>query len=520
MSLDLSNIFIKKFSELGLDISDSAVRAVRIKTLNGKTSIVKKAEVPLLPGVMMHGEIKEHQQLILALKELRVALYLRNPFVVVSVSDQPVFTTVVNTPKLPPEKIQEFLALNAPEELPFPSKDAYMGYEYIGEQITQNTTDILVGAVKKSFIDELFFDLNKAGFNATALEPHGVSLARFIKNDQSSIVVVDIRMEDSLVAISESGHVVFSDTLHLGLSDLYESMHKAGISDEKAKEIMSTSITTIPEASSLVNEFYLKFATEINRVIRFKGGAVEKILFSAELPLPNFAEYLTTQISTKVISFVSELAQKDPSAVLAEKYLRAYGAALRGEIPPDTDRSMTLLPFSVKQFFERHKSKMVVSSLVRISVTALITLSIMFVLTATTLEFIGRGYVQRISQFKRDPNIDKEIAKAKSFNSLVKDAGSVLDREKFWNVAIDKIMATGVSGIRYTSMTITSENNQIIMSGHAEKREDLTALRDALIKTTFFAKPPVIPGEDLQRPVDINFRLTLEVDPSKVMRQP
>ncbi|MEK7641281.1 MAG: hypothetical protein AAB389_04800, partial [Patescibacteria group bacterium] len=162
----------------GLEIGDLAIRFLRLE--DGK---IKQASVQLPPGIIVEGKVIEKEKLIAALRKLHQQIdhpkKITHAVLVMPASN--VYTQSFSMPFVAEKDLKETAKLNMEMVSPIDSKQAYSGYQIIGET-KPGQLEALGAFVSAKEVDDLRSALQEAHFDIIAVEFIGMSLVRLVKN--------------------------------------------------------------------------------------------------------------------------------------------------------------------------------------------------------------------------------------------------------------------------------------------------------------------------------------------------
>lgn len=162
---------------VGLDIGTSAVRAAQVTTGRGGASLASFGQVPLPPGAVVDGEIREADAVSQAVSQLWKRAKIRSKRAVVGVANQRVVVRQMDLPFLEEKEFRESLRFQVADQIPMPVEDAELDFQIIDDYTTedqQHMMRVLLVAAATDMIDSFVSAVAGAG-----LEPVGVDLAPF-----------------------------------------------------------------------------------------------------------------------------------------------------------------------------------------------------------------------------------------------------------------------------------------------------------------------------------------------------
>ncbi len=160
---------------VGLDIGSTAVRASEV-ALGDVPTVLRAAQVPLPPGAVENGEVRQPDIVAAALRELWTRGRFKSRQVVMGVGNQRVVVREISLPWLPPKELKESLGFQVQEFIPMSVDEAILDFDPLGEfeQDGRRMLKILLVAAQRVMISMIV----EAAVQAK-LEPVGLDLVPF-----------------------------------------------------------------------------------------------------------------------------------------------------------------------------------------------------------------------------------------------------------------------------------------------------------------------------------------------------
>lgn len=232
---------------IGLDIGSTAVRAVEI--LGGDPpTVVKAAQVPLPPGAVENGEVKDPAVVTEALRELWERGGFKAKRVFMGVGNQRVVVREIALPLLPEKELRASLGFQVQEFIPMAVDEAVLDYDPIGEfeQDDRTMLRMLLVAAQRSMVETLV-----AAATGAKLEPAGLDLVPFALvrsvgttgvgmdlEEDGDEAIIDIGAHVTNIVVHARGTVRFVRILPSGGRDVTIAIARAiGVDDEVAERI-------------------------------------------------------------------------------------------------------------------------------------------------------------------------------------------------------------------------------------------------------------------------------------------
>jgi type IV pilus assembly protein PilM len=232
---------------IGLDIGSTAVRAVEV-TGGDPPSVIHAAQVPLPPGAVESGEVKEPEQVSEALRELWQRGGFKSKRVYMGVGNQRVVVREIALPYLPEKELRASLGFQVQEFIPMSVDDAVLDYDPVGEfeQDDRRMLRMLLVAAQRSMVDVVV-----AAVLGAKLEPAGLDLVPFAMvrsvgttgvgmdlEDEGDEAVVDVGAHVTNIVVHAQGNTRFVRILPSGGRDITVAIARGlGITEELAERL-------------------------------------------------------------------------------------------------------------------------------------------------------------------------------------------------------------------------------------------------------------------------------------------
>lgn len=322
----------------GLEISDSALKFMREEKEGWR-----RESLPLPPGVLVGGELKDRDGLLGILKELRLQVEGkrsgRGPRtgVVVSLSSLELYTHLFTLPPLQGDKFEQAVELNMKMVSPADPSEVYSGWQKVGTSSSEGI-EILAAFAKRDVVNNIREVLEESGFLVVAMEPRCLSTARVLRttsgNFQEDVPAIFIGLDASGldICIIRKGYMNF------------DYFHSWGELQGENKTLS-------------VDEFRTLVARNVTQVMNFYESRFNKeplggFFFAATALGEEVRASLTENWGDRM--WVREIAPR-VSPPLPHAWLFAFGAALRGATPRRKDGELSISGVDAREEFRREQ---------------------------------------------------------------------------------------------------------------------------------------------------------------------
>src|SRR3989338_3088620 len=210
----------------GLDIGDSSIKLVRLERHSPYFSptfykIKDIRGIDLLPGYVADGELQQpemvRKKLLLLLGKDGKNKPIKSRWVVANLPEPKTFLKLIEIETKPKDLTTEDVEFNARKHLPMDLGDVYLDWQIINN--TDNTTQVLLGAVTKTISDSYTYLLESVGLNIIALEIEALSIARAMITANKSYegearMILDLGAVRSHLILYDKNSIQFSTKLN------------------------------------------------------------------------------------------------------------------------------------------------------------------------------------------------------------------------------------------------------------------------------------------------------------------
>jgi type IV pilus assembly protein PilM len=341
-------LFVKEVEFFGLDIGSTAIRLVQLRPGSEHPALVAYGSLPVPGNITSSDAQMDHDKIAELVAQLVRENQVPLKNVVVGLSANKVFATVITTPKLENAQLAKAIRYQAEQYIPMALDQVKLDWTVVDQSPDGKTLEVLLVAAPNSAIEKYVSILEKAGLEPLALEANATAVARaFGSSGQSGVAVVDFGSLDSDISIvwNNAPRLIRSVPIggltlvkavaqNLGLDEVQAAQftYKFGLTQSKLegqvfKALKPTLDTLVSEVQKSVKYF----------VGRYPNVKLEKLVITgAAATLPELGAFLANSTGLPVefgnawanISYPSGLQDKLMS--LSSEYAAAVGLAGRG----------------------------------------------------------------------------------------------------------------------------------------------------------------------------------------------
>lgn len=320
-------------TRIGVDVGSTAVRVAEV-AVGDVPVVVRAAQVPLPPGAVEAGEVRQPEVVADALKNLWSQSGVKNKQVFLGVGNQRVVVREVSLPWLPEKELRDSLGFQVQEFIPMAADDAVLDFDPLGEmdQGGRRMQRILLVAANKTMIGALV----EAALGAR-LDPQGVDLTPFaavraIGSTDENLdlespgdeAVVDVGAHVTSICVHDRGITRFVRILPSGGRDITVAIARGlGIDDDVAEALKRGEpvVPPPPEETGIQEPPVLPDAEEVHRVALSRAGSfVDEIrssleFYAAQVPGARIARVVVTGGGSRLEGFLELLQERIPVEV-------------------------------------------------------------------------------------------------------------------------------------------------------------------------------------------------------------
>lgn len=486
-----------RFEVGGLDISNGG--AV-FTSFHPETHKLKKGSVQFPPGTVEGGVIKNMDAFVHSLETLYASITHRKNKqlpIIVSISDEHVYTQTFTLPAMKRSDFNEAVELNMQSVSPLDFSTVYADWEDIGEKKETGDREILASFIEKKYVDPISKALEMSGFLVLAVEQRATSLTRVLTQQDKAFQEKDpyfmasVHVDGVSVSIIRNGRMYFNR--FTPWRDVIDNDKKT-VSFDLFKSLLER------EMNQLKNFFLSRFHEEI-------GGVYV---------IAQALEQETTTILSDAVSFPVRRPLLKGGA-FPNVWLASLGVALRGLLPRSKDTKISIAAEGTEEQF-LHSQIISFATLWR---NILATVS--FILIAS---FFG-GYLF-LDSFKESIQIDISRSfgesqiiseylglkeEAERFNSILAEAQVIKQQQQRWHPIIREVFESTGPQVLLERVHVQSRTQPINVYGRTMEQSDALAFKNTL-ESSDRIKSVSLPlsGFTQSDAVTTNFQMTFEIE--------
>lgn len=338
-------------TRVGLDIGSTAVRVVEVAAAD-VPGLRRAAQVPLGPGAVENGEIRQPDVVAEALKELWGRSGVKSKRVQLGVGNQRVVVRDIALPWLPEKELRASLGFQVQEFIPMPVEDAVLDYDVLGElqQEGRRMLRMLLVAAQRMMIDALVQAVEAAKLEVVAIDLTPFALVRAVgtldanldEETQGDEALVDVGAHVTNICVHDRGTTRFVRILPSGGRDITLAIARGlGTEDDVAERLKRGEQVEGGPSPEDVGRVALSragsFVDEIRSSLEF---------YAAQVPGAKIGRVLVTGGGSKLEGFMELLQQRIPVVVERGRVFEHVKSVLDLS-PQETDEAEPVLAVAI-----------------------------------------------------------------------------------------------------------------------------------------------------------------------------
>lgn len=317
-------------TRIGLDVGSTAVRVAEVAP-GDVPVVVRAAQVPLAPGAVEAGEVRQPELVTEALRQLWSQSGVKSKQVYLGVGNQRVVVREVALPWLPEKELRDSLAFQVQEFIPMAADEAVLDFDPLGEmdQGGRRMQRILLVAAHKAMVNALV----EAVLGAK-LEPMGIDLTPFAVvravgsgdegldlETQGDEAVIDVGAHVTSICVHDRGVTRFVRILPSGGRDVTLAIARGLGVDEAVAETLKRGEPVEAPVDDEGRPVVLPAHEEIRRLALSRAGSfVDEIrssleFYAAQVPGARIARVVVTGGGSRLDGFLQLLQERIPVSV-------------------------------------------------------------------------------------------------------------------------------------------------------------------------------------------------------------
>lgn len=366
-------LFSSKQSFLGVDVGGSSIKAVELRAVNGRPTLVTYGFAEKRSDLLKGSVAEEMRAISEALKEVVKASRITSRYAVTALPSFTVFSSIISLPQMSKKELMSAVKWEAKKFVPMPVDEMILDWEVLKEdslaakvaganvngkapadknaeaaKASQKDMKVLLTAAPKNLVQRYMEIFKAADLQLVALETEAFALERsLIGHDKAPIMIVDIGAVATDIVVFSEGIPMLTRSIDVGGDTITKTIASTlRVSNDRAEQFkrdffiatQGASDSNIPKAiefvvNSITNEIRYVLSLYQNQGT---GRSIEKIILSGgSAYLTNLPEYFTKLLNIKTyigdpwarVSYPVEL--KPVWSEIGPRFAVSVGLALR-----------------------------------------------------------------------------------------------------------------------------------------------------------------------------------------------
>jgi type IV pilus assembly protein PilM len=317
-------------TRVGVDVGSTAVRVAEVSP-GDVPVIVRAAQVPLPPGAVEAGEIRQPDVVASALRELWSRAGVKGKQAYLGVGNQRVVVREIALPWLPEKELRDSLGFQVQEFIPMSADEAVLDFDVLGEvdQGGRRMVRILLVAAHKAMVNSLV----EAAI-AAKLEPVSIDLSPFAVvravgtgdenldyETQGDEAVIDVGAHVTSVCVHDRGISRFVRILPSGGRDVTLAIARGLSLEDGVAEALKRGEPVDASQEGEGRPAKLPDAEDVRRLALARAGSfVDEIrssleFYAAQVPGARIARVVVTGGGSRLHGFLDLLQERIPVPV-------------------------------------------------------------------------------------------------------------------------------------------------------------------------------------------------------------
>jgi len=330
-------LFSSKQSYLGIDIGGSSIKAVELRAVNGRPTLVTYGFAEKRSNLLKGSVAEEMRAISDAVKEVTKAARITTRLAVTALPSFTVFSSIISLPQMSRKELMSAVKWEAKKFVPMPVDEMILDWEVLKDdtlaakvaganaapkasaeknpdaaKAAQKDLKVLLTAAPKNLVQRYMEIFKAADLQLVALETEAFALERsLIGHDKAPIMIVDIGAVATDIVVFSEGIPMLTRSIDVGGDTITKTIASTlRVSSERAEQFkrdffiatQGASDSNIPKAIEFVVN---SITNEIRYVLNLyqnqgTGRSIEKVILSGGSAfLTNLPEYFTKLLNIK-----------------------------------------------------------------------------------------------------------------------------------------------------------------------------------------------------------------------------
>ena len=236
--------FFAKGSGVGLELDTGFIRAVEVGGKSGNLKVVSAGQVLIPQTAVVDGVVQEVETVSKALNKLWNQAKFSSRNVVLGMFNQSVIIRLITFPKVPINKLEQALKLQAGEYIPIPPAQMLLDFAPVGEVDGElgPQYELLLAAARKAQLKPSLAALKKSKLLPKVIDLAPLAMMRVMPREKlaGTVVFVDLSMGLGSILLAIDGMPRFARVMPLSLAQYLCSLGLVPAAGEYHEQVAAT----------------------------------------------------------------------------------------------------------------------------------------------------------------------------------------------------------------------------------------------------------------------------------------
>ncbi len=272
-------MFGKKTPLIGLDIGSRTIKAAEVLESRSGFSLKHFGMIQIPPGTIEEGTVRDPEAVIGAIQKLFSDNKFKVKNVATSIGGYSVIVKKINVQNMPEEQLQDTIAFEAEQYIPFDINDVNLDFQILGEnESNPNQMSVLLVAARKDMIDEYINLIDLAGLTPCIVDVDAFALqncyeANYPSEEGSNVALIDIGASKTSLNILKGVSSEFIRDIALGCdqvnAQIMSAFNCSFEESEKLKFGKAADNRSAEEVEEIIRSVVAEWSREVRRALDF-----------------------------------------------------------------------------------------------------------------------------------------------------------------------------------------------------------------------------------------------------------
>lgn len=304
---------MQRRTSVGIDFGGGTLKIAQIRWTRSGPRLENYAVVPVPPGMMQEGVIKDPGGMGELLRFSLGSMNCTQPLVGTCVGGPSILMRYINLPKVSPDEMRAAMKFEAPQHLPIAEEDLVYDFTPVPEAsgVPEHQVAVFLAGTQRKLLDSFLSALGQAQVRPSAVELDCLAAHRSLEwlglvshTSPLPLVLADFGESATRLHIMRYGVPMLSRTIPTGITQLRTAlMDTLHIPAPEAEKVLRTKgVQGDPELSGAVDPWVTDLMESVGRSLEFfliqnRGVSLERIfLLGGGSALPNLPETLQVHL--------------------------------------------------------------------------------------------------------------------------------------------------------------------------------------------------------------------------------